>query len=91
MSTKFSPQKNKNKKNPPHIWGIIEGRLKEEFQDSFIANVYCPSGTTNTCYTQDLHKVQIQVMPSCKMCNQTDKLLPFRDHEHNYYCILKSS
>lgn len=46
MSTKSSLQKRKEKRN--HIWGIIERRLTEEFQDSFIANVYCPSGTTNT-------------------------------------------
>lgn len=47
MNTKFSLQKTPPK-NQNTYGGIIERRLTEEFQDSFIAKVYCPCGMTNT-------------------------------------------
>lgn len=54
------------------------GNYREKVNGGISRQFYCkclvPQWDDQHYYTQDLHKVEIQVMPSCKMCNQTDKL-----------------
>lgn len=63
----------KKRKKKPHM-----GNYREKVNGGISRQFYCkcllPQWDDQHYYTQDFHKVEIQVMPSCKMCNQTDKL-----------------